>query len=129
MPTALVTGAAGFIGQATCRRLLADGYRVIGLDAMTDYYDVALKERREAALLQSADYRSIHAKVEDDGLLMSLFAEEKPDVVIHLAAQAGVRYSIDHKLQEPEELKNFDYDGYNYNPELSQVDRWVFCRV
>ena len=51
MPTALVTGAAGFIGQATCRRLLADGYRVIGLDAMTDYYDVALKERREAALL------------------------------------------------------------------------------
>ncbi|MEQ3625521.1 MAG: SDR family NAD(P)-dependent oxidoreductase [Celeribacter sp.] len=95
MPTALVTGAAGFIGQATCRRLLADGFRVIGLDAMTDYYDVALKERREAALLQSADYRSVHAKVEDDGLLMSLFAEEKPDVVIHLAAQAGVRYSIE----------------------------------
>ena len=95
MRTALVTGAAGFIGQAVCKRLLADGFRVIGLDAMTDYYDVSLKERREAALMQSEHYVSKHGKVEDPGLLMELFSTETPDVVIHLAAQAGVRYSIE----------------------------------
>lgn len=96
MPTALVTGAAGFIGSFVCRRLLDDGYRVIGVDCMSEYYDVRLKERREAMLMQSADYRSVHEKVETPGLLMSLFAEETPDVVIHLAAQAGVRYSIEN---------------------------------
>lgn len=95
MPTALVTGSAGFIGQAVCRRLLADGFRVIGLDAMTDYYDVSLKERREAALMQSEHYVSRHGKVEEPGLLMEIFSTENPDVVIHLAAQAGVRYSIE----------------------------------
>ncbi len=91
--TALVTGAAGFIGAAVCERLLAEGWRIVGLDAMTDYYDVALKEAREARL--TGDYRSVHGRVEDPGLLMHLFEEEKPDVVIHLAAQAGVRYSIE----------------------------------
>ncbi|MBY6006263.1 GDP-mannose 4,6-dehydratase [Salipiger bermudensis] len=96
MPTALVTGAAGFIGSFVCRRFLDEGWRVIGLDCLSDYYDVALKERREAMLNQSPDYRSIHDMVETPGLLMSIFAEEKPDVVVHLAAQAGVRYSIDN---------------------------------
>ncbi len=91
--TALVTGAAGFIGAAVCERLLAEGWRVIGVDAMTDYYDVALKQAREARL--GGNYRSVHARVEDAGLLMDLFAQERPDVVIHLAAQAGVRYSIE----------------------------------
>ena len=96
MRTALVTGAAGFIGSFVCRRLLDDGFRVIGVDCMSDYYDVALKERREAMLLQSEHYRSVRDKVETPNLLMDLFAEEKPDVVVHLAAQAGVRYSIEN---------------------------------
>ncbi|MBV7409293.1 NAD-dependent epimerase/dehydratase family protein [Maritimibacter sp. DP1N21-5] len=96
MPTALVTGAAGFIGSFVCRRFLDEGWRVIGLDCLSDYYDVALKERREAMLNQSPNYRSVHEMVETPGCLMSLFEEERPDVVVHLAAQAGVRYSIEN---------------------------------
>ncbi|MBJ3764337.1 NAD-dependent epimerase/dehydratase family protein [Maribius pontilimi] len=94
--TALVTGSAGFIGMHLCRRLLKDGFRVIGLDAMTDYYDVRLKERRQGMLLQSPGFRTVNDRVETPGLLMDLMAKERPDVVVHLAAQAGVRYSIDN---------------------------------
>lgn len=68
----------------------------MGLDCMSDYYDVLLKQRREGMLLQNALYRSVHEKVETPDILMSLFEEERPDVVIHLAAQAGVRYSIEN---------------------------------
>ncbi|NRB16437.1 MAG: GDP-mannose 4,6-dehydratase [Rhodobacteraceae bacterium] len=96
MTTALVTGAAGFIGSFVCAKLLEEGWRVIGLDCMSDYYDVTLKQRREASLKAYESYRSVHDKVETPGLLMRLFEEEKPDVVIHLAAQAGVRYSIEN---------------------------------
>lgn len=96
MRTALVTGSAGFIGSFVCRRLIDDGFRVIGVDCMSDYYDVTLKERRHAMLMQSPDFRAVIDAVETPGLLMSLFAEEKPDVVVHLAAQAGVRYSIEN---------------------------------
>lgn len=95
MRTALVTGSAGFIGSFVCERLLRDGYRVVGLDAMTDYYDVRLKERRHLRLQQSENFRFVIDKVETPGLLLDIFAKERPDVVIHLAAQAGVRYSID----------------------------------
>lgn len=94
--TALVTGAAGFIGYHIAAKLLQKGWRVIGLDCLTDYYDVALKKKRESMLLQDSSYRSIHEKVETKNVLMRLFREEKPDVVIHLAAQAGVRYSIEN---------------------------------
>ena len=94
--SALVTGSAGFIGFHLIRRLLAEGFRVIGLDSHNDYYDVTLKERREQMLLQNPGFTAIRGKVEEPGLLMDLFAREKPDLVVHLAAQAGVRYSIDN---------------------------------
>ena len=96
MRTALVTGSDGFIGSFVCERLLRDGFRVIGLDAMTDYYEVSLKQRRQARLLQSEHFQAIEDYVETPGLLMEIFARETPDVVIHLAAQAGVRYSIEN---------------------------------
>jgi UDP-glucuronate 4-epimerase len=92
---ALVTGSAGFIGFHLCRRLLADGWDVVGLDAMTDYYDVRLKERRHGVLLQSPQFRTVRERVEVPGAVADLMASSQPDAVFHLAAQAGVRYSID----------------------------------
>ncbi len=94
--TALVTGSSGFIGSYICQRLLAEGWTVIGVDSMSDYYDVSLKERRQANLLQSAGFTTINDKIETPGLMMSLFEDHQPDIVIHLAAQAGVRYSIEN---------------------------------
>lgn len=94
MPKALVTGSAGFIGYHLCKHLLAAGFDVIGFDAMTDYYDVRLKERRQANLLQSSGFRAVNDRLEADGVLMDLVAAEQPDFVVHLAGQAGVRYSI-----------------------------------
>ena len=94
--TVLVTGAAGFIGFHTSKRLLDAGWRVIGFDCMSDYYDVTLKEQRESILLQNEFYVSIHDYLESSGALRQVFQTERPDVVIHLAAQAGVRYSIDN---------------------------------
>ena len=95
MPKVLVTGAAGFIGYHVCRRLAAEGYAVVGLDAMTDYYEVALKQAR-LAQLADIDFTFVQGAVETPGLLMGLFEEHRFDLVVHLAAQAGVRYSIDN---------------------------------
>ena len=95
MRTALVTGSAGFIGYFLSRQLLDAGFRVIGLDAMTDYYDPELKNRRHGMLLQNPNFSAINARIEEPDMLKNLMGDEKPDVVVHLAAQAGVRYSID----------------------------------
>lgn len=94
--TVLVTGAAGFIGYHLCDRLLADGFRVVGVDSLNDYYDPTLKARRQAMLLQHPAMRMVNDKIEAPNLLQTLFAEEVPDFVVHLAAQAGVRYSIEN---------------------------------
>ncbi len=93
--TALVTGSAGFIGFHTSQRLLQAGHRVVGLDAMTDYYDVTLKERRHAILKNAPGFTPVEARLEEPGLLTGLMGEHKPATVVHLAAQAGVRFSID----------------------------------
>jgi UDP-glucuronate 4-epimerase len=90
---ALVTGSAGFIGYHLCHRLLAEGWEVTGLDALTDYYDVTLKERRHALLAQSPAFRPVEGRVETPGLVRDL--AQGAEVIIHLAAQAGVRHSID----------------------------------
>lgn len=92
----LVTGSAGFIGYHVCRRLLDAGHLVAGLDAMVPYYDVALKERRHARLSGSNAFRAHIVDLVDMPALRAVLDEERPDVVIHLAAQAGVRYSVDH---------------------------------
>ncbi len=91
-----VTGSAGFIGFHLCRRLLADGHVVDGFDAMTPYYDPALKERRLALLARANGFRNTVAHLEDMPALDRAFRAAAPDVVIHLAAQAGVRYSLEN---------------------------------
>ena len=94
--TIFITGTAGFIGFHLARLLLAEGFRVHGFDGMTDYYDVRLKQRRHAMLLQHEAFRTTEALLEDQAALARAVAEAKPDVIIHLAAQAGVRYSLEN---------------------------------
>jgi UDP-glucuronate 4-epimerase len=91
----LVTGSSGFIGFHLCQRLLSDGLEVIGLDAMTNYYDVSLKEKRLSLLKAHDAFTPVIARLETPDVLENIFAKHKPAMVIHLAAQAGVRYSID----------------------------------
>jgi len=90
----LLTGAAGFIGMTTALRLLARGDEVLGLDNLNDYYDVTLKENRLKRLTPHAGFRFVKMDVADRPGMAQLFAAEKIDRVIHLAAQAGVRYSL-----------------------------------
>ncbi len=92
----LVTGAAGFIGHAVSERLLARGERVIGLDNFTDYYDVALKEARVARLVDNFDFRLVRGDIASPELLAELVAGNGVQRIVHLAAQAGVRYSIEN---------------------------------
>lgn len=96
MKNILVTGTAGFIGFHLAKLLLAEGYRVHGFDGMTDYYDVRLKQRRHAMLLQSPGFSMTEGMLEDQALFDQVADEFRPDVIIHLAAQAGVRYSLEN---------------------------------
>ena len=90
----LVTGAAGFIGFSLARRLLAEGHQVLGLDNFNDYYDVRLKEARHGILAATEGYSSVRADLADKAAVQAAFDGFRPDVVVNLAAQAGVRYSI-----------------------------------
>ncbi len=91
----LLTGAAGFIGFHTTQRLLARGHEVVGLDNLNEYYDVTLKQARLAQLQQLPSFRFVKLDLADDPAMRELFAKEKFNRVIHLAAQAGVRYSLE----------------------------------
>ncbi|SDB71257.1 NAD-dependent epimerase/dehydratase family protein [Belnapia rosea] len=92
----LVTGSAGFIGFHLARRLLAEGHAVAGIDAMVPYYDLRLKEARHGLLARSDAFRPMVFDLADGARLGTVMAEERPDIVVHLAAQAGVRYAMEH---------------------------------
>ncbi len=92
----LVTGAAGFIGMHTAQRLLEQGHAVTGLDNFNEYYDVRLKHARIARLARHGEFEAVHGDICDSILLDRLFDSHRFDRVIHLAAQAGVRYSLDN---------------------------------
>lgn len=92
----LITGTAGFIGFHLARLLLAEGFVVHGYDGMTDYYDVTLKQRRHAMLLQSPNFAATEALLEDQARFDAVADTFQPDIIVHLAAQAGVRYSLEN---------------------------------
>ena len=92
----LITGAAGFIGFHVAERLLTQGHAVVGIDNLNDYYEVSLKQARLARIESRPNFRFLKLDLADRAAMPELFAREKFDRVIHLAAQAGVRYSIDN---------------------------------
>ena len=92
----LVTGAAGFIGSELALKLLREGHEVVGVDCFSAYYDVTLKRDRTKRLLEYPQFRMHEILVEDEAAMTAAFREAKPEIVVHLAAQAGVRYSLEH---------------------------------
>lgn len=96
MRKVLITGTAGFIGFHLARVLLEEGFLVQGYDGMTDYYDVRLKQRRHAILLQNGNFAATEGMLEDQVTLDRVADAFGPDMIVHLAAQAGVRYSLEN---------------------------------
>ena len=94
----LITGSAGFIGSALSLKLLERGDQIIGVDNLNDYYDVHLKKARLARTLEHPTYSDIRIDIEDPGAVEETFARHAPDRVVNLAAQAGVRYSIENPM-------------------------------
>jgi UDP-glucuronate 4-epimerase len=122
----LVTGAAGFIGMTASLKLLARGDEVVGLDNLNDYYEVSLKHNRLKRLTPHANFRFVQLDVSDQAGMAALFAAEKFDRVIHLAAQAGVRYS----LQNPHAYVDSNLVGFTNILEgcrHSQVQHLVYA--
>ena len=106
--TILVTGSAGFIGYHVCQVLLGDGAQVIGLDNLNAYYDPSLKRARLGRLVAQPGFRDVRGTVEDGKMLAQLIGDERPDTVIHLAAQAGVR----HSLKAPQDYIDNNITGF-----------------
>ena len=96
MKNILITGTAGFIGFHLAKLLLNDGFNVHGYDGVTDYYDVNLKYARHNILLKNPNFTATEGMLEDNEKLDTLANEFQPDVIVHLAAQAGVRYSLEN---------------------------------
>lgn len=98
MKVVLITGAAGFIGSNLAKRILSEesDVRVVGIDNMNDYYDVRLKESRLQELGQYESFTFIKGNIAEKSVVQEIFSKYQPDIVVNLAAQAGVRYSIDH---------------------------------
>jgi UDP-glucuronate 4-epimerase len=108
MARILVTGAAGFIGYHLTRRLLERGDQVVGLDNLCPYYDVALKEARLAELLPRTGFRFVRADLGDRAAMEEVFADGRFDAVVNLAAQVGVRHSVEH----PREVMDSNVAGF-----------------
>ncbi|WP_020651173.1 NAD-dependent epimerase [Solimonas variicoloris] len=104
----LLTGAAGFVGMYCAKALLERGDDVVGFDSVNDYYDPALKRARLAQLRGFPQFRFVQADLADKAALFKVFESERPDVVLHLAAQAGVRYS----LQNPQAYVDSNLTGF-----------------
>jgi len=122
----LVTGSAGFIGYHVSLRLLAQGFGVIGLDNFNDYYSPALKRDRDRELRQSPNFLSVELDLADFPGLAALFAEHRPQKICHLAAQAGVRYS----LVNPFAYQKANLEGFLNLLELAkrhEVERFVYA--